>query len=35
MSFSIQVEAALRVWQMRIAYRSLQPAALPVELERW
>lgn len=35
MSFSIQVEAALRVWQMRVAYRSLKPAAIPGELESW
>ena len=35
MSFSIQVEAALRVWQMRAAYRSLKPAALPGEPESW
>lgn len=35
MSFSIQVEAALRVWQMRVAYRSLKPAGLPIDLDSW
>ena len=35
MSFAIQVEAALRVWQMRMAYRNLRPVVQPGELESW